>query len=624
MNLEFIKSNPEKFSKTTTIKNLEKIIKLASEQYYGDEIPIISDYVYDILIDNLEKRDKDNKLLNAIGFKSTNDKEKLPYFMGSMNKIKTNDGIKSWVTKYNHMDKFVLSDKLDGISALYIKKEGTETLCTRGNGEYGRNINGIIKYLDLPENNENNEEIVLRGELIISNEKFEKHRKNYTSARSMVNGLVALKENTELTYILDFVVFEVIEPKLNPFNQLDYINKMGFKTPNYELINYNNIIDWKSEKDNFLLNKLNSYRFNSKYDIDGIIITHNNLYPRTTSNPKNSIAFKANNYGKITTIKDIIWTASKYNILIPRIKIEKVNLGSIVEYCTGFNGKYIFDNCLGPGSKIRVVLSGDVIPYIEEIIKSTYPKMPSGVSYKWDTNRLHLISLEENKELKIKKMIHFIKTIKIDFLSVGIVTKLYNGGFKDLPSILSIKKKQLLELEGFKETLSNKIYESIQSVISKPIYLGLLMTASLEFNSGFGIKRFKKIIDKYPNLMEEPISIEQITKIEGFQTKTASQFIDNLNKFKEFLIPFKLNYFTKIEKGSKNKNPIFYQKNIVLTGFRDPKFISIIEDNGGIIQNDVNIKTDLLIVKDITKDSSKIRKAKIIGTKIMELSSFQF
>ena len=608
--MDNLKSNPQQYALKVPISNLEKIVSLASQKYYSDEEPIISDQVYDIVLEVLQERDPNNKILTNIGFKSSNDKIKLPYFMGSMNKIKTKDGVKTWITKYNTDSKFVISDKLDGISALYRNNK----LYTRGNGEYGRNISGIIKYLNIPKL----DNVVLRGELIISKDNFDKNRGEYTSARSMVNGLIALKYGNDLLSILDFVVFEVIEPKLAPYDQLEYIKQKGFKVPNYKKIDYNHIIDWKSDEDNFLKKTLTKFKKESNYDIDGIIVSHNILYPRISGNPKNSIAFKSNDYGKVTKVVDIEWSVSKYGILIPRIRFEKLDLGSMVEYCTGFSAKYIFNNCLGPGSKIRVILSGDVIPYIVEIISSTYPKMPN-VGYRWTDNKLHCILLEDDSDLSKKKILHFIKTIKIDYLSCGIISKLYEKGYTTISNILHIKKEELLNIDGFKETLSNKLIDAIHKIISKPIYLGLLMVASLEFDRGYGLKRVKKILDKYPSIMEDGITLEQLINIDGFQIKTAKQFMDNFEGFKIFLSKLDLEYYVKTEETNiiVNKNTSIDAKHFVMTGFRDIGIIEYITNNGGIIQNDVNMKTDYLIIKDSDSQSSKIKKAKIMGVAIL-------
>jgi DNA ligase (NAD+) len=626
MNLEYIKSNPVEFSTTASIQDLEQILELASTKYYGDELPVISDDVYDILIEQLEIRDKSNTLLTKVGSLEAvlaKDKVMLPYYMGSMNKVKTKNGITTWITKYPIDSQFVLSDKLDGISALYVTNgdHSNAKLYTRGNGEQGRNISNIMEYLDLPKINDG--KLVMRGELIISKANFEKHRGNYTSARSMVNGLVALKEGVDSIKLLDFVVFEVISPAISPYDQLVYAKELGFKVPNKKLVNYSQLIQWTSDEDNYVLNALNHFRKTSPYDIDGIILTHNILYPRIKGNPKNSIAFKSNNYGKITIVRDVEWGTSKYGILIPRIKFDKIDLGSNVEYCTGFSGKYIFNNCIGPGSKIRVTLSGDVIPYLTERISSTYPKMP-GKGYIWSVNKLHCILLDDDSDLAKKKIIHFIKTLKIDYLSIGLISKLYDNGYKTIASILDLTKAQLLTIDGFKETLASKIIASIQEVTSKPIYLGLLMVASLEFNSGYGLKRIKKILDVYPGLMKHNITQEQIVNIDGFQVKTGKQFIDNFEGFRSFMSGLNLEYYVKTEESTKNvnKNPNIDGKYFVMTGFRDIEIIDYIDTNGGTLQNDVNMKTEYLIVKDLSSSSGKIKKAKIMGVEIIDANGF--
>jgi DNA ligase (NAD+) len=625
MNLEYIKSNPLEFSEKASIQDLEKVLTLSSDKYYSDETPIISDDVYDILIEQLEKRDKSNMLLTNIGSDTsipTKDKVVLPYFMGSMNKVKTKDGLTTWLTKYPVDSEFVISDKLDGISALYVNDNGKITLYSRGNGEQGRNISNILPYLDLPIIT--NKKVVMRGELIISKDNFEKHRGNYTSARSMVNGLVALKYGTESLKLLDFVVFEVINPELTPYDQLVYAKELGFKVPNKKRVNYSLLIQWTNDEDNYVLNALNHFRKTSHYDIDGIILTHNIVYPRVKGNPKNSIAFKSNNYGKVTIVRDVEWGTSKYGVLIPRIRFDKIDLGSIVEYCTGFSGKYIFNNCIGPGTKIRVTLSGDVIPYLTEIINSTYPKMP-GTGYEWSVNKLHCKSIGEDSEMAKKKIIHFIKTLKIDYLSIGLISKLYEHGYKTISSILNLNKAQLLAIDGFKDTLASKIIVSIQDVTSKPIYLGLLMVASLEFNSGYGLKRIKKILDVYPDLMNNGITLTQIVNIDGFQVKTGKQFIDNFEGFRTFMSGLNLEYYVKAEEDTNvnvNKNPNIDDKYFVMTGFRDCEIIDSIDKNGGIMQNDVNMKTEYLIVKDKASNSSKVKKAKIMGVEIIDKSWF--
>lgn len=624
LSLKKLKENPVEISKKLKLESLQNLLKQAVKYYYENPEPLISDTVYDILLEELENRDKDSSFLKQIGHKSSTDKVLLPYFMGSMDKIKTKEQVKNWMSKYLELEEkergFIITSKLDGISALYINDTNNVSLHTRGNGTYGRCITHIIQNLDLP-SFKNDNKIVLRGELIISKKNYEENGSNYNNCRGMVNGLVSLKENNPIQKNLDFVVFEVIEPKLIPSEQFKLIKKLGFKTPIIESHNFEDIIEWSSDSDSFCLNKLNDYRKRSEYEMDGIIISHNKYYERVKGNPKNSIAFKCNNLGLVTTVKDVIWSASKYNVLIPRIKFDKVNLGSIVEYCTGFSAKYIFNNCIGPGSKIRVVLSGDVIPYIAEIISTTYPKMPE-VNYEWNKTKIHVIALDDGDSLSKKKIVHFIKTLGIEYLSTGLISKLYVNGFNTIKKIINIKEDELMKLDGFKETNTKKIYGAINKVTSKPISLAVLMVASLQFNHGMGKKKIEKILNKYPNLMNSKPTLDQIIGIEGFQAKTAKQFLDNLDNFKKFLDDLDVEYFVNIKKDIEFNDKVS-GKHFVMTGTRDKEIIDTIKKYGGVLQNDINMKTDYLIIKDIESKSQKINKAKILGTSIITVENFK-
>ena len=120
------------------------------------------------------------------------------------------------------------------------------------------------------------------------------------------------------------------------------------------------------------------------------------------------------------------------------------------------------------------------------------------------------------------------------------------------------------------------------------------------------------------------INQEQIVNIDGFQVKTGKQFIDNFEGFRSFMSGLNLEYYVKTEESTKNvnKNPNIDGKYFVMTGFRDIEIIDYIDTNGGTLQNDVNMKTEYLIVKDLSSSSGKIKKAKIMGVEIIDANGF--
>ena len=91
------------------------------------------------------------------------------------------EDLQKWIKKYNTND-YVISEKLDGISAYYNKAENK--LYTRGNGKTGSDISHILPHINLPVINTD----IVRGELLISKKNW---KEEYGSnARNVVAGLV--------------------------------------------------------------------------------------------------------------------------------------------------------------------------------------------------------------------------------------------------------------------------------------------------------------------------------------------------------------------------------------------------------------------------------------------------
>ena len=89
-----------------------------------------------------------------------------------MDKFKPSDGqIENWKKKYK--GPYIISDKLDGVSGLFMIKNGEKKLFTRGDGTYGTNISSFIPFFE-ELNQDFNSNFSIRGEFIISKENFKK------------------------------------------------------------------------------------------------------------------------------------------------------------------------------------------------------------------------------------------------------------------------------------------------------------------------------------------------------------------------------------------------------------------------------------------------------------------
>ena len=604
--------------------NLIKILNYTANKYYNG-IEVITDKQYDLLYDKLKDIDTNNKFFKQIGFDvHTKNKTKLPYHMGSMDKIKAGSNlIDNWKNKYK--GSYVISDKLDGVSGLFVIKRGLKKLYTRGNGSIGTDISSLIPKIKILNQKFKIKNIAIRGEFIISKRNFKKCKNTYSNPRALVSGLINKKTvNKNELDIVDFIAYEVIKPdKKKISSQLSIIDKLNLKSVHALKIN--------NFDETFLSKYLTIRKEKAPYEVDGLVIYDNNIHIRNKSgNPKYAFAFKDTslNQTAIVEVLKVEWNISKDGLLKPRIFIKAVKLsGVIIKNVTGFNAKYILDNDIGKGSRLKIIRSGDVIPHIVSIEKRSLADMPS-IKYKWNKTKVDIIIDESNKEIdnerSVKNITYFLKTLEIKNIDTKIVEKLVENNINTIKKIINIKVDDFLKIDGFKEKLAEKLFTNIQDGI-KDVELARLMSGTNIFGAGFGIKKFNLILDKYPNILKILKSKDEILKmiilIDGFEEKTAKKFVDNLDKFKKFL---KDNPNIKIKNTKKKvKGKKYLGKTIVFSGFRDKELEEEIISEGGKVTTTITNNTDLLIVKDINENSSKIIKAKQLGVRIVKKDEFK-
>ena len=623
----------QKFIDTQPLNILIEVAKYAAEQYYNGE-GVISDKLYDDLFDEIKKRDPKNDFLKKVGFEITGkNKVELPYYMGSMDKIKISesDRLSKWQKKFNKHD-YVIMDKLDGISGLFVLKNGVKKLYTRGNGTIGQDITHLINTIpsfkfSLSTN------IVLRGELIISKKKWEKYTTQFSNARNMVSGLVNSKKiNTDIMKDIDFVIYEIMEPRMRQSEQLKFLAKNKMTHVYYETLD-------KSDLDFEMLDEiLLDRRESSEYEIDGIIIMDDSLHDyNTDGNPDFAFAFKdaSEKQTADVVVKDVEWNVSKDGYLKPKLILEPTKLsGVVISNATAFNAKYIVDNKIGPSSVVKIIRSGDVIPHVLEVIKTAKVKMPS-VEYKWNETNVDLIATgSKSDEQIIKELTFFAEKMDIMNLSEGIITNFVENDIDDIFKIINVSKNTLAELPSFKDKMVNKIHENIQTAIEKATLIQF-MNATNIFGHNFGHKRLEKIFIKYGNnfikYMKDHTKDEiynDVIKIDGFDDITASQFSNLIHEFIKVFEKIPNSYQKTILKNSESQvvSEKFKGKKFVFSGFRNKEWEDYITENGGELVSSVSKNTSYLVTtkKDYDEGStSKVIKAKEVGVQIVIKEEFE-
>jgi len=615
-------------------EQLEEIIKIAADKFFNTDNPIMNDAIYDILIDFLKSKFPKSKVLKEIGTKvKSKDKVKLDYWLGSMDKVKPSNtkDLDKWLLKYT--DDYILSDKLDGISALLVyRTNDTINMYTRGTASEGLDITPLIKYFKVPSIEDikefkikaNKKDILLavRGELILPKKNFDLNwSKIMKNGRNTVSGLVNSKSiNPQLAIDTEFVVYEIVDPLLLPEDQLKLSKKLGFNTVTYKIVNK---FDFK-----ILSDYLKKRRSESDFIIDGIIVTNNQIYKRNTkSNPEYAFAFKDILEDQIaeTKVLDIEWNVSKDGLFKPILILEPVQIGGVeISRVTAHNARNVVDKELGKGAIIKLIRSGDVIPYIQEVIKpSKKISLPLG-EWSWNATNVDIISNNMgSQEILIKNIYYFFSSLDTKGLGEKIVEKLVNTGLDSVLKILNAK--DFLNVEGIKEKSSTNLVESIKKAVTN-IRLSKLMAATNKLGSGIGEERIKQILENYPNLLSDYKKwskqefINKLKDLNGWEEKTSTLFVSNFSDFINFYNEIK-KFITieenKIKDTIKNK---YTDQIIVMSGFRDAVLQKFLEDSGSKLTNSVSKNTNLLIVKDketIKDETGKVKKALELGVKII-------
>lgn len=611
-----------------TVKNLETILDIAADSYYNTGQTLITDAAYDILIDRLRMLSPKSKIFSKTGADVKGKKVKLPVWMGSMNKIKTEEKlIDKWTSTFK--GPYNISDKLDGISCLLTyKPSGTFNMYTRGNGEHGQDISHLLKLVNMSVDDfQSDTKVVIRGELIMPKETFKKYSKKMSNARNMVAGVVnSKKESVNVTYArdVDFVTYEIVEPAdLKPSAQLSMLKKWGLLTVYSDI--YNDI-DLK-----ILDNALQSRKKKSIYEIDGLIIADNKPHKRNLSgNPEYAFAYKGLTETAETKVIEVLWKPSKDGVIVPRIHFKKVRLSQAdLEYTTGFNAKYIWDNNIGPGAVITIVRSGDVIPYIMNVVKpAAKPQMPNE-NYTWDKNEVNIIldDADDNETVKIQRLTKFARYIDVENLSEGLITKLVKAGYDTIAKLITLTVDDLLSLEGFQKTLATKIYQNLQVALQN-VNMLVLMAASNEFGRGFGERKIKKILDVYPNIVNEYTKKtrskweDKLLLLEGFDTITVDHFLDAMPDFQDFYEEVSDLIDIKLYKSVVKTDGMFSGQTVVFTGFRNKDWQKFIESENGKVSGSVSKNTTLLVYNDGEESSAKYIGAKKLGIKTMTKTEF--
>jgi len=587
---------------------------------YRQGNPIMSDYDYDQLLETLLEYDPENEYFNKVGIEVLDDsrKVKLPIPMFSMNKIKTMEEISDWcrLKGISKNEEVIITPKFDGLSLCVDETKDTAT--TRGDGFIGQNSNEHYKLINNKLNKNTNFSITY-GEAIMSKKVFlDKYSKEFANPRNLVAGMLNSKTIHDILEDIDYIKYGGIIDGLSTKKELiDELNSNQEIKVSYHISKISDL------SESLLIELFKEWSID--YEIDGLIIEINNLKLQeelgretSTSNPCFSRAFKHISFveNKITTVTGITWNISKQGLLKPVLQVEPINLdGVTVSNVTGNNAKFVKENGLGIGSKIRVIRSGMVIPKIVEVLKSVDFVMPTieGVELGWNEAGIEVITLTETDEQKLKQIVAFFEILEADNVGEGVITQLWDAGYQTIEAVLNATKKDLESIDRFGKRKAAIVFDSIRKATTN------VELSKLQHATGF----FKGLGSKKLALLEfdEKPTLQQVMSIEGFAEISAKSYLDSYDKFFTFVKGLPVTIAEKVEAvqvGDDLANTSF-----VFTGVRRADLEEVIESRGGKIGSSVSKTTTHLVMKAKGSGSSKETKAISLGVTILTVAELE-
>ena len=635
--------------KLNRMKELIEILNNASRLYYQYSTPIMTDFEYDKLYDELEKLEKETNTILSNSPTQNVEPEAIdslvkvehPAPMLSLSKTKSISELASFLGNQEGL----ISWKLDGLTIVLTYKDGKlSSGVTRGNGIIGEVVTeNVKKFKNIPLTIPYKGTLVVRGEAVIKysdfnkmNEELDDDSSQYKNPRNLCSGSVRqLDSKVTAKRNVNCIIFALIESEKKfklKSEEFEWLKSLGFDVVEYHKVTSNNL----EEQVLYFKNKINEYDIPS----DGLVLLYNDIeYGKqlgtTAKYPKNAIAFKWQDETAETKLIDVDWLVSRTGLINPVAVFEPVELeGTIVSRASLHNVSILQGLSLGIGDTILVYKANMIIPQIaDNLTQSNSLTIPNKCPV--CNHEARIISSNDVKYLYcmndfcpaklVKRLSQFTSrnAMNIEGLSDAIINKLADEGLiKTYADIYNLKryKNDIISFEGFGE----KSYDNLINSIEKSRNVKL---ANFIFALGIpdiGLSRAKLICKNYSNDINKirNLTFEELSKIDGIGEIIAKEWIDTFNNedfIKELELLLKEVNFTdtSIDNNQPLKDLIFVITGSVNNFTNRDELVEYIETYGGKVVKAISNNVNYLINNDITSTSTKNTKAKELGIKII-------
>ena len=656
---------------TIELDSLKKLLKFNEYQYYVLNEPLISDYEYDQLYQQLISIESANTSLitpdspsQRVGNSLNANFVTIPHLVPMLsleNSYNAADLIdfdrKAIEGAGNEKLTYCVEPKFDGASiSLVYENELLVRACTRGDGVAGEDITQNIKQiksipLSIPLADYGIKQIEIRGEVIMSknsfaafNEKLKlKQQAPLANPRNAAAGSLRMKDPKEVgernldafIYHISYVL-PIPGAKLTPLLQthsgtLSLLWNLGFRSPQKErkiLEGINNVIDYCIS--------FEIGRDQLPYDIDGLVIKIDDVplqekLGMTSHHPRWAIAYKFKARQATTIIENVEFQVGRTGAVTPVAKLQPVALGGVtVSSISMHNEEYIKEKDIRLGDTVIIERAGDVIPQIVQSISSLRKGTEKMITFPTTCPVCNAPLEKEEAEAVwrcisplckaqiVERIIHFVSKDAMDIKSFGEanIRKFYEIGIlPNVPAVYTLDFEKVTQLEGF----GKKSIENLQAAIANSknqrlfrLIYGLGIRFVGETTAKTVASQIQHILD-LTNFTEE-----QLQSFEDVGVKVAKSIYayfheeSNIAMIRE-LESLGLNMIqtntTAVDGNLAGLNFLFTG---TLTQLKRAEAEAMVEARGGHILGGVSSKLNYLVVGEDA--GSKLEKAKKIAS----------
>lgn len=653
--------------KTQAKKRIDELNKLTAyyaTKYYDDDKPEISDFEYDMLMNELKNLEKEfpefvskNSLTQKVGGTVKEGFEKVEHSvpLQSLQDVFSLEEVQEFCLKMQKEDpnvSYVVETKIDGLSVALEYKNGEFVRgATRGNGLVGEDVTDNLKTIKhIPKKLKEPIDIIVRGEVFIGKEDFEALNDTldedgkFANARNLAAGsLRQMDSKIAASRPLDIFIFNVQKCDTITFTShyesLKYLQKIGFNI-NPVLIPCDTVRKVKNA-----IEKIGNERPTLNFGIDGAVVKVDNLALRekigtTFKTPKWAVAYKYPPEQKETILKDIICQVGRTGAVTPMAILEPVVVaGSKISKTTLHNEDFVKEKDLRIGDTVVIQKAGDVIP---EVVRAVTEKrtgeekefqMPTvcpvcgGQVVRIPGQAVTKCIGIECPARNLRNIEHFAskEAMNIEGLGEKVIKQLYDAGLiHNIADIYSLKLEDIAGLKKngkkFAENLINGINKSKQNNLDR-----LITALGIE---QVGAKSAKILAKKFKTMDAlAKANFGTLTFVEEVGQITANSVREFFmqDQTKDLLKKLKLAgvNMTLIEDTGKDKR--FNEQTFVLTGtlenYTREEASNIIESFGGKTSASVSKKTSYVLAGEDA--GSKLVKAQSLGVKIITEKEFE-